>query len=123
MSTSVSIVLDTRRAKSNKKYPVKLRVTQERISEYYSTVFDLTQEEYNKFSAPRISDSLQEVREHIRSIELDARKALDKIIPFDFRIFENNYINNCRFFKPKKKRKDKQSSIATNSEEFDFRHC
>jgi hypothetical protein len=62
MLASLSIVLDTRRIKSKtKKYPLKLRVTHERKSRYYPTVYDLKEEEYAKLGAPNVSASPGEV--------------------------------------------------------------
>jgi hypothetical protein len=36
------------------KYPVKLRVTFERVTEYYQSVFDLSKEEFDRLTASRI---------------------------------------------------------------------
>jgi integrase/recombinase XerD len=55
MSVAIAIFLDIRRIKENNKYPVKLRVNFRRVTKNYQTVFDLTKEDYDKFSAPRIS--------------------------------------------------------------------
>ena len=68
MATTISIVLDTRRIKKTKKYPVKLRVTSNRAVEYYQTVFDLSEEEFNRLSASRVSAQLQTIRDKLTHI-------------------------------------------------------
>jgi hypothetical protein len=55
MSVAIAVILDTRRMKENKKFPVKLRVNYQRKTNYYQTIFDLSEEEYQKLSASRIS--------------------------------------------------------------------
>ncbi len=88
MSVTVAIILDTRRIKENKKYPVKLRVNHQRVTNYYPTAFDLSEEEYQKLSATRISQELQTVRDKLKQIERGALNALEKLRPFSFNAFE-----------------------------------
>ena len=76
MSTTLSIILDTRRIKKSNKYPVKLRVTFDRVTEYYQTIFDLTKDEYYKLSASRISNELQTIRDKLKEIERTAENAV-----------------------------------------------
>lgn len=55
MPTSISITLDTRRVKKKtRKYPIKLLVIHESEPKSYQTIYDLTQEEFNRLSASRI---------------------------------------------------------------------
>jgi len=59
MSASLSIILDKRRMKQKiKKYPVKLRVTYQRKSKLYCTVYDLSEEEFGKLNAPNVGAGL-----------------------------------------------------------------
>ena len=62
MTATISTILDTRRIKKTSKYPVKLRVTFERATEYYQTVFDLAKAQYEKLTASRIATELQVIR-------------------------------------------------------------
>ena len=89
MSTTLSIILDTRRIKKSNKYPVKLRVTFERVTEYYQTIFDLTKDEYDKLSASRISNELQTIRDKLKEIERTAENAVKDLGSFSFTDFEN----------------------------------
>lgn len=66
MSATLSVILDTRRIKKSNKYPVKLRVTFERVTEYYQTIIDLTKDDYDKLSASRISNELQTIRNKLK---------------------------------------------------------
>ena len=76
MSATISIILDTRRMKKSDKYPVKLRVTFQRVTEYYQTVFDLAKEDWEKLPASRISNELQPIRDKLKEIERKARTQL-----------------------------------------------
>ena len=61
MSISVKIILDTRRIKQKtSKYPVKLRVTFKRVSRNYTTVYELSDKDFDKLTASRISTELQQ---------------------------------------------------------------
>ena len=103
MSTTLSIILDTRRIKKSNKYPVKLRVTFERVTEYYQTIFDLTKDEYDKFSASRINNELQTIRDKLKEIERTAENAVKDLGSFSFADFENEFIyTNAILFRPRK---------------------
>ena len=117
MYASVCIVLDTRRVKMKTgKYPVKLLVTFERTPQRYQTIFDLTQEEYNKLSAPRINVQLQEIRDKLKGIELSALNAVKALDPFTFEEFEKDYILNNLLFR---QRCSLKKEISPNNYLFD----
>lgn len=69
-------------------YPIKLRVTHERITNYYPTIYSLSQEDYDKLSAPRLNTELQEVRAKLQEIERTAKNAAKELDPFSFDEFE-----------------------------------
>src|SRR5437868_1030737 len=103
MSVTISIILDTRRIKKKiNKYPVKLRVIFERVTEDYQTIYDLSQGDYNKFSAPRISDELKLTREKLNEIERTAKNIAKELEPFSFIEFETNFINGHPLFRRRK---------------------
>lgn len=69
----LAVVLDTRRIKTKtNKYPVKLRVTYEREVQFYSTIYDLTQDEYNTLAAPRMLDKMKKIRDDLKQIQRNA---------------------------------------------------
>ena len=65
MSTSTNIILDIRRMKKIGTFPVNLQVTHQRVTNHYQTIFDLSKEDYEKLTAPRISSNLQDTRDII----------------------------------------------------------
>jgi integrase/recombinase XerD len=117
MSVAIAIILDTRRIKENNKYPVKLRVNHQRVTNYYPTIFDLCQEDYDKLSAPRISADLQNIKNDLRKIERDAESTIKEMETFTFSAFEKRFVISNRLFR---QRKRKQEPIIEQSEDFDF---
>jgi integrase/recombinase XerD len=93
MSVSLSIILDKRRMKQKiKKYPVKLRVTYQRKSKLYCTIYDLSEEEFGKLNAPNVGVGLKAVRRKLRDIEREADNAVRSMTCFHFDDFEKEYI-------------------------------
>jgi integrase len=91
--------LDTRRnRKKTTTYPVKLRVTFDRKPQEYQTVFNLTQEDYNKLGASRINDRLKEIQNKLNDIQTDANKVAKAIDLFTFEEFEKDYILHHPYF-------------------------
>ena len=117
MATTISIVLDTRRIKKTKKYPVKLRVTSNRAVEYYQTVFDLSEEEFNRLSASRVSAQLQTIRDKLKEIERSASNFIEKLSPFEFSSFELQFIQDNKLFCP---RRAKLKQPVTIEAAFDY---
>ncbi len=88
---SISMYLDTRRAKSNGKYPLKLRVftTNPKKQKLYSTSFDFTEKEFGSIcltTKPR--KEFKEIRLQVQSVENRANEVAGKIVPFTFNQFE-----------------------------------
>ncbi|WP_169301360.1 site-specific integrase [Pontimicrobium aquaticum] len=88
---SISIYLDTRRPKSNGKYPVKLRVfsSNPRKQKLFPTVFDLTKKEFDSIwlsTKPRNKN--KKIRMQIQAIETKANEIADKLNIFSFEQFE-----------------------------------
>ncbi len=94
MTATISIILDTRRMKQSARYPAKLRVTFQRLTEYYQTVFDLTKDEWEKLTASRLNNELQIVRNKLKEIEKGAVVCIDNIEPFSFDEFEKSFIQS-----------------------------
>lgn len=117
MSATISVILDTRRAKQANKYPVKLRVTFQRTTEYYPTIFDLTEADWNKLSASRLSNELQSKKDKLKEIERMATTAILEICPFVFTEFEKIFIKDHPFFK---QRKAKEVSLDSIGDRFDY---
>ncbi|MBC7890116.1 MAG: site-specific integrase [Ferruginibacter sp.] len=103
METQVSVVLDTRREKKDGLYPLKLRVYFQGKAVLYPLIYDLTKIDFEKLDAKRVSDSLSKIRENIGNVEMQAKIALNKIVPFDFEKFSKIFILDNEFFRKKSK--------------------
>lgn len=117
MSVAIAIILDTRRIKENNKYPVKLRVNYQRVTNYYPTIFDLCQEDYDKLSAPRISAGLQNIKSDLKKIEREAEITTKEMETFTFSAFEKSFVISNPLFR---QRKRKREPIIEQNDEFDF---
>lgn len=103
MSVTFTVLLDKRRLiLKSCKYPLKLRVTHRRKSKEYEIVHKLSEEDFNKLGAPRLSAPLQQVKDDLRAIEMMMADAIRKISPFDFWDFWRDYIDKNPLFKQKK---------------------
>lgn len=102
MSVEVSILLDTRRIKQKGVYPLKLRVYYAAKTQLYPFVYDLTQEDFKKLGAKRVSDSLLEVRDNLNGEVKSAQNAADAISPFSFQRFYQEFIYGNPLFREKK---------------------
>ena len=69
MATTVKIILDIRRMKKKTgKYPVKLQVTYQRLSEHYHTPFELTKDEFAKVNSSRLTNELQTIKDKLKAV-------------------------------------------------------
>jgi integrase/recombinase XerD len=103
MSTTFNVILDTRRMKKTTgTFPVKLRVTCDRVPRDFTTIFDLTSEDYGKLTKPRVSDDLQSARDKIKEIRNTAGTFIDGMGKFNFDEFERKFIAGNPLFKDRK---------------------
>ena len=121
MPTSVTITLDTRRVKKKTgKFPIKLLVIHESEPKRYQTIYDLTQEEFNRLSAPRISEKLQDVRDNLKQIQRKAEDSANSLDPFSFEEFEKDFILNNPLFRQRKYIKNVVAITSLKNDDFDF---
>lgn len=93
----ISICLDTRREKSNGKYPVKLRVftPQPRIQKLYSTKFEFTPKEFSSiWETIKPRAEFKDFNLKLRELNDLANKIAENIIPFSFDQFEKKLNRN-----------------------------
>jgi hypothetical protein len=117
MSFSIGITLDTRRKKKTGKFPVKLRVRLDTKVELYSTTYDLSEDEYHKFVAPRISDDLQEIRNKLQRLETNSKKVVQDEDITTIEIFERDFVAVNPLLQ---KRKKKEQPITPATFQFDL---
>ncbi len=79
MKALTAIILDTRRKKANKTYPVKLRVTYLRKQIYYPSRFDLLKEDFDKLFSPKPRDQYKKILLELISIENKAKGIIDEL--------------------------------------------
>ncbi|MBT3422822.1 MAG: tyrosine-type recombinase/integrase [Bacteroidetes bacterium] len=93
MKALTSIILDTRRSKSNGLFPVKLRITYNRQQKYYPTDFDLSPNDFKAVYEPNPRKNYKAIRNKFDDIETDARKVVEKLSVFSFKKFESTLFN------------------------------
>lgn len=121
MPVTVSVILDTRRIKKKTgKYPVKLRVINERSTQYYTTIYELTEEEFQKLSQSRKSEQLQEIKYRLDEIEVSARKLAMDQDAFDFVEFEKDFILNNPAFIQRQFIRNNIAAASQHAQQFDF---
>jgi integrase len=98
------MVLDTRSfRKKTQTSPVKLRVTFERETVDFQTVFGLKdQQEFAKLSQKHLSAELVAIRDSLGKLEADAREYSKTLDPFSFPEFELGYIRPNKLFRTRK---------------------
>ena len=87
----ISIFLDTRRAKKNGKYPVKLRVftPEPRKQKFYPTSFELTEKDFNSsYNSLKPRVEFKELKKKMEAIETKANDVASTLNPFTFEQFE-----------------------------------
>lgn len=91
---STTTILDTRRAKQNGLYPIKVRITFERKQRYYSLPrkYDSTKENFKRIMfGERLSTEAKEFKLKIGDFEKKAIEIIDSMPLFTWHIFEKLY--------------------------------
>ena len=91
MKPLVTLIHDTRRAKANDCYPVKVRVTYNRKQKYYPTSIDLAEIEWQKMHAERVSKELNKTKATINGVLAKAQGICDDLKLFTFPAFEKQF--------------------------------
>lgn len=87
------IYLDTRRPKKDGSYPVKLRVTFERKTQYFPLNLSLTEEEFDKvWTSPKPRGEDKEARIFLVNEEERAMDIIDQMTVFSFDLFERKFL-------------------------------
>jgi len=75
-------------------FPVKLRVTSNRVPKAYQTIYNLTEEEFRKLKASNITPTLQAIRDNLKSLQAEAQAMIKGMDPFDFGEFERDFVTD-----------------------------
>jgi integrase/recombinase XerD len=75
----VKVILDTRRKREDSVYPIKLRLTHNRVQRYYMTGYKLSESDFKELVKDVPPKRLQGLKIQIDAIELKARNILSKL--------------------------------------------
>lgn len=92
MNITTSIILDTRRAKQDGTFPVKLRVTHQRKQKYFAIGISLSQVDFNKVQGEKPRGEFKELKVKLASLEARALKVIEKLPEFSFEAFEKRFL-------------------------------
>jgi site-specific recombinase XerD len=91
---SINLVLDRRRPKANKLFPVKLRIYSPVTSKakLYPTKFDLTEKDFQSiWETVKTRAEFRQIKMQFNAIVAEADEVCSKIIPFSFEQFEKKF--------------------------------
>lgn len=94
---TTAIILEKRvTRKTDKRHPVKLRVTYQRDRKYYTIKGKaFTQTEFSNIMYPDSRGKNKEIRKTLEAIENRARKIIDEVLDeFSFELFEKEYLTH-----------------------------
>lgn len=92
-SPTTNIILDTRRKKDDGTYPVKLRITFQKKSQYFNTDISLTEKDFEaamKSEKPR--GESKDIKFDLMNIEDKAMTIIEKLPTFSFPVFEKKFL-------------------------------
>lgn len=93
---TATLFLDKRVGKRNGTYPLKLTIYCKPQKKRYNLNIDLTEEGWNKLTAPRLKDeSLKDIKIRINAVMSRAEKILEKVVPFSFQGFEHLFFETA----------------------------
>lgn len=95
---SVTILRDIRRVKEGAKYPLKLKVTYQGERKYYGTGFDASDQEWEAISQGNVQGDLRRIKLGIAELEVKAVAVAEKIVPFSFKQFEDQFFEKSLRF-------------------------
>jgi integrase/recombinase XerD len=107
----VKVVPDNRRKKDEERFPLKLRITYKGRRAYYGVGHDASKKEWEIINSAEAKGTLRKIKNKILIIENDALECCEKIIPFSFKYFENE------FFYQRNKFETLQSTYETYTSE------
>ena len=89
---STAIVLDTRYKKTDKTYPIKLRVTFRQKQYYYPTGIYLTQGDYDRVNGQKPRPAFQETKRKVYDEKFRADDIIDDLKDFSIEAFEKKFL-------------------------------
>jgi integrase/recombinase XerD len=94
-AAKTATILDSRRAKIDGSYPVKLRVTFERKQRYFPTPHDLNEKDFDRVMfSKRLNETEKILKNKITSFETKAIQIIESMPVFTWKAFEKHYLTN-----------------------------
>ncbi len=87
-NVTAKVILDDRRPKANGQYPLKLRITNQRIRKYYNIHQHVTAEQFSKLYKSK-EQNLIDIKNEIIAKESKANSIIKTLDVFTFEAFEN----------------------------------
>lgn len=90
---SAQLYLDTRRAKADGTYPVKIRIGYGRQAKLFNTIVSLSKVDFNKveIGKGKLSDELKEVKPKLDTLIKKANVIIESLMPFNIEIFTTRF--------------------------------
>jgi len=91
---TATVIIDKKRIKEDKTYPLKLRISYNRERKYHSIgLTSITQTDFEKLcNSSKLRDpKLKEIKIQIEAIQTKAREIIDELQPFSFSEFDKNF--------------------------------
>src|SRR5688500_13464941 len=96
MVPSAQLLLVTRRAKKNGKYPVKIRIIYNRMSKDFPVGLDLTQEEYQGATSNHVKREFKTTAIKFNALKSKANDVISNIGVFTFGKFETAFYGRVK---------------------------
>jgi len=91
MYPNYKVVLDQRKAKKSGLFPVKIRVTLNRVQKYYPIGIDLSERDFDRIQNRSVRRELKIYKEKIAYWENKAKVIINKLDPFSFDLFKTQF--------------------------------
>jgi integrase/recombinase XerD len=88
---STAFIIDKRHAKADKTYPVKLRLTWQRIPYYYGTVFSLTEKDFKDIKSGKHPIIHKDIIKKLKAVETKADGIIKDLPEFSFNAFADKW--------------------------------
>ncbi|WP_020602261.1 site-specific integrase [Spirosoma spitsbergense] len=107
------VILDTRRNKADGTFPLKLRISFQRVRRYYNIGIDVLEAKWEEVQdKSKTRQELRLIRERIAAFEVKAECVLKTLVEFSFEAFERKYFQSeSETLKEKAKRQDLTSAF------------
>lgn len=92
MKAKAAIHFDSRRAKNNDKYPIKIRITYLRLRKYYKTGYDVSEKDWIKLNTINPRKELKSVKDKTEELLDRAEAIIEQMEQFSFLEFEKQFL-------------------------------